>query len=201
MLLVRATPAPAQAQGPRATVPAVRPSEHPAELRQPGGLPSSADAGDSCRPLRRHRRPRRRVQGASHSWCRTSPSLRRCEPRAKLASGATGSEPIRQAADASAVSCCLTASNTATALCRETDGKSSRNSSREEVPSRYSNRLFTGTRVPVKQSAPLMISGSRLTSDESMLDSWRASLPLVACGDVRSMEGLGDTAEPAKQHN
>ena len=34
-----------------------------------------------------------------------------------------------------------------------------------------SNRFFTGTRVPVKQSAPLMISRSRLTRDASMVTS------------------------------
>ena len=55
----------------------------------------------------------------------------------------------------------LATSSAATACSRRTLGKSARNSSRGSPASRYSSRVWTGTRVPTKTRAPPMISGSR----------------------------------------
>lgn len=50
-------------------------------------------------------------------------------------------------------------SRTATTCSRVTPSNASRYSSRLTPPSRFSNKLLTGSRVPAKHSAPLMRSG------------------------------------------
>src|SRR5688500_9716381 len=53
-------------------------------------------------------------------------------------------------------------SSTPSACSRVTDGYCRRNSSSESPCDRYSKRMRTGTRVPVKHGEPPIISGSML---------------------------------------
>src|SRR5215208_7521870 len=53
------------------------------------------------------------------------------------------------------------------ACSRRTEGKSSRNSSTVDPPTRWSMRICTGTRVPTKTGVPPMISGSLWTTRPS----------------------------------
>ena len=65
---------------------------------------------------------------------------------------------------------------------RETLGKPSRKTSIESPASRWSISVWIGTRVPAKQGAPLMISGSILTTDviSLYLGCSRSARPLPA---------------------
>ena len=72
----------------------------------------------------------------------------------------------RQAGYASGNSANRASSNRATAASRVTDDKSSKNTSSESPASRWSNRDFTGTRVPANTGVPLWISGSTVMSLE-----------------------------------
>src|SRR5437870_13906915 len=68
---------------------------------------------------------------------------------------------VQQDSHSSLMTSDLACSRARIAASRPTVGKSSRNSSRVWPPSRYSKRLWKGTRVPRKTGVPPRTSGSR----------------------------------------
>ncbi len=70
------------------------------------------------------------------------------------------------------------------ACSRVTEGKPLRKSSRVELPSIWSIRAWTGTRVPLKQGSPLMRSGST-----QMISSSRALCSNVTILDYSKLLG------------
>ena len=70
-------------------------------------------------------------------------------------------------------------SRTASACARVTPGNHSRNWSTVAPSSRFSNNVFTGTRVPRKSHAPLTFSGDRSTAVHAVQSSMLESV--IAC--------------------
>lgn len=59
-----------------------------------------------------------------------------------------------------AKACVLDSSKIAITCCRRTAGNPSKKSSIDSPPSKWSNKLLTGTRVPVNTGSPPMTAGS-----------------------------------------
>ena len=132
----RILPMQPQVLEPEAARKAARLKVRPARRAKPVERSCSADKEDFCLPLPRRRTSLQRALPLFHSWRLTSPPPAPWTPDEMEVLSGDVRVPIRQAADASVVNLSCAASSTATARSRETVGKSSRNASSEEAPTK-----------------------------------------------------------------
>src|ERR1700722_20157753 len=154
MSWVSAMPALVEAQALVAGAPAVRLILNPRQPTLSVTQQGSAGMVSSCPLLQRRQIRLLQVQGVCRFLPPTTPPQQPFAPYDRLRIAEVASVRTRQAAVASCARRALAASSTETAVSRDIEGKSSRKSSSVEAPSRQSKRFFTGTLVPLKQSAP-----------------------------------------------